>query len=58
MTQNNYVKNDYVAIIADAHEVDSAEELKDMLKAGERPENSSMFRYSGAGDTRRPRLLL
>ena len=51
MVQNNYVKNDYVAIIADDHEVDSAEELKDMLKAGERPENSSMFRFELESDT-------
>ena len=51
MVQNNYVKNDYVAIIADAHEVDSAEELKDMLKAGARPENSSMFRFELESDT-------
>ena len=51
MVQNSYVKNDYVAIIADAHEVESADELKAMIKAGERPENSSMFRFELESDT-------
>ncbi len=46
-----YVTKKYVAIIASMDEVESVEELKDMLREGQRPENSSVFRFELETDT-------
>jgi hypothetical protein len=56
MVQGTYIEDDYVAIITDDQEVESSEELKNMLKSGQRPENSSMFRFTLESDT--PELMV
>ena len=51
MVQGAYVKNDYVAIIASADDVESIEELKAMAKAGQRPAHSGFYRFELESDT-------
>ena len=43
MVQGAYVKNDYVAIIASADDVESVEELVEMVKGGQRPAHSGLY---------------
>ena len=45
MVQDSYIKNDYVAIIASADDVESVEELVEMAKAGQRPAHSGFYRF-------------
>jgi hypothetical protein len=51
MVQGSYIKNDYVAIIASADDVESVEELKAMAKAGQRPAHSGFYRFELESDT-------
>ena len=51
MVQGAYVKNDYVAIIASADDVESIEELKAMVKGGQRPAHSGLYRFELESDT-------
>ena len=51
MVQGAYVKNDYVAIIASADDVESVEELVEMVKGGQRPAHSGLYRFELESDT-------
>jgi hypothetical protein len=51
MVQGSYIKNEYVAIIASADDVESIEELKAMAKAGQRPAHSGFYRFELESDT-------
>ena len=56
MAENKeYVSGDYVAIIASMDDVESVEELVEMVKGGQRPEHSSLFRFELDTDT--PQLV-
>jgi hypothetical protein len=51
MVQGSYIKNEYVAIIASADDVESIEELQAMAKAGQRPAHSGFYRFELESDT-------